>query len=745
MKRLFSFAAALGEGVEPFWVPGLAAALLFLGKHFLPLQGEGYEWAQYLVLGVVFPVLLLAVQWLRRPAWWPEAATRGLRLALALGCLLPWKYLFKGSAGFWLLLLGAGQVLLLGAFAFRRRAGGAARAAVACALLLSAWLVAARWLWWKPLDVWAAASAYSACVLAAAVLLAAYCFARLGDRSAGPSFDVFALAGGRFAPPAGLRRAAAALRDVPALAVLALASVYVHGSGMHYVPGNPHAYTAHHHWGAVVGSAHFVRQGGWLLWDAPSQYGFLSTLAIARLPIRDVWQSAYTLNAILYVLTSSFLFLLLRTLRPGPAHYVFSLLLTLAAVFLLPGLPAELTGPFVTPAVGPLRFFWCYALVAVLVGEHRRAAQGEAGTAPLWAGCFAWLAGSFWSAESAVYCAVVWLPAYVVLVLRRARLRQAGGWRALALRLSVPPLLGVAAVAGITAVYRGALGHGPDWRMYIEYCQAMSVFAMLIEPRGAVWVLLLVFLAVATAAAHVLREPDGSRDLPLLLGAGGALWAASSYYVGRSHEINATNLSPFILLAVAATLHVLRRRQEGAAWAAWVRLSFLPVLTMMLVAAFGNAELLAGRLHDFARGYRARIANLLPSADPALKELLAEAGVGAKTPLLFHDNRPAWLHAPPVWEADGRRVTAPPAWMPGGPLTVYIPLPRERCRLYFARFAERTHRSGWLLEPDEPTNDALAWIPAQLAQSHAPGRTLVRGGWRMTWYEYRGGPALAGR
>jgi hypothetical protein len=38
------------------------------------------------------------------------------------------------------------------------------------------------------------------------------------------------------------------------------------------------------HWSVFIGPAEMVRQGGWLLWDVPSQYGFLEYTLIVHFP-----------------------------------------------------------------------------------------------------------------------------------------------------------------------------------------------------------------------------------------------------------------------------------------------------------------------------------------------------------------------------------------------------------------------------------------------------------------------------
>src|SRR5262249_36292573 len=151
--------------------------------------------------------------------------------------------------------------------------------------------------------------------------------------------------------------------------------------------------------------------------------GFLSTVTLAWLPTHSVWQSLYIVQGILLTITGCFLFVVLRSLGQGFMNWLFSLVLALAAVFLVPGRPQDLYG-YDTPAAGPFRFFWCFALLMVLVWQYRRPASMP--SACLVIGCLVWLLGTLWSAESAVYSAVIWLPAYVLLVWCGASKRYPG-------------------------------------------------------------------------------------------------------------------------------------------------------------------------------------------------------------------------------------------------------------------------------------------------------------------------------
>jgi len=125
--------------------------------------------------------------------------------------------------------------------------------------------------------------------------------------------------------------------------------------------------TSIHHWSFYVGPAELVRQGGWLLCDVPSQYGFLNIIIAARLPFASAWTSFYVLDAVCVFVSAALVFFTLRSLRLGRFTGVFAFFVTLAVVYLIPGDYAHLNGPTYFPSVGAFRFLWVELLVAVML------------------------------------------------------------------------------------------------------------------------------------------------------------------------------------------------------------------------------------------------------------------------------------------------------------------------------------------------------------------------------------------
>jgi hypothetical protein len=352
-----------------------------------------------------------------------------------------------------------------------------------------------------------------------------------------------------------------------------------------------------------------------------------------------------------------------------------------------------------------------------------------------------------WSCESAVYCAATWLPAYTLLAWRRAesgasgrsglyRLRLLGGW------LLLPLVLLGGTIGLLELYYRLRLGHAPDWYAFVEYCQAFSsagYMSLPIDFDGAVWSLVVVLCAVATLGAGFLRDP--SLRLPAaLLGAWGAAWSSASYFVGRSHEVNATNLCPLLCLAIAVILSLLSGGQAPQRMSALVRVSLLPLLAIILTTGFGEQAIVREFTRSLGRGYSWHVEDQCPVLDPGLAQLFAAAQLKEEEPL-YRMDFPLSIHL--CNTPDGRSLSQMPAWLCATDNGPFFPLSPERRAVYASRFIARQPRSGWLLSgPFSKSGFAQALYPGLevLARTHVPTRLFRKGDWQLTWCELRPAP-----
>jgi hypothetical protein len=707
---------ALARALESLWVCGLLLLQIVWVGGALPLSGKRWEWAQYLLLGVLFPALLLGACFVGRCLPRHDGKLTLIKVGLGAGCLLLIGFYFSAAAiehvwPVWLFFVVT--LLALWVVSPQCRPGstsGGPPAYLPAGLLLSAVVVLAFSGWVPDPLPWIFGNAWHFGGLTLALLLS---FCHL------------------LRPLDGSRKATVLER---AAHVAAVAAIVLLSFGWQ----RPCDWTAWHHWGAQAGPPEMVRQGGWLLWDTPSQYGFLCPLALASLPTDNVYESLYLVNGALISLTGIFLFALFRTTGRGWLNYWFSLALALATL-----LSIHLQW-FLGPSNGPLRYGWCFALMALLWAAVRRPdPDDKPGRRLLVGGCFLWLLGSLWSFDSAVYVTAVWIPAFFVLVARRSlalekssssKLRVA---RTAAAWLLLPPALLLTAAAGIEAWYRLWLGHGPDWYAYAEHALAFSggFAARPISSHGPVWILLLVFGVIATILAACLARGARGVEVAAAAGALGLVWGTASYFVTRGGDGVFTVTIPMLVIALGVAVHLSLAGKSSAGVSLLPRISLAALLILIFPLAIIKLEYPATQEHlqPWARLPTLHIERYMPPLDPSVHGFLLSAGVQPDDPLVVFDGTD--MLNPLRFYPDARGRTVPkrhPSWLPLPSPSVIIPLPPERVIAYMDRFLDRHPGGGWLLRRQGPS---LTGILERLSRSHHVTRSIANAMWELSWYE----------
>jgi hypothetical protein len=733
---------AAGGDLKPLWVGGLALLCVWLGSFLwgsaLHLQNEAYEWAIYLTLGTIYPALLLIFSTPKLFSRTEAIPAENIKLALGLFLLVFSVAFVINQHQYTAFTLAIAHLSLM--LISLRKTGRQIKPGsmlIVFLVVVIAWTISARLLWWSSFGAWffdtdsrvEVVYRFLVCLLSLLLVYFNLTFTWKEEARSRSSF----------------RWAA----NLAAILIIGVASVR---SDQLF---NAMSYS---HWGVVVGPAEMVRQGGWLFWDVPSQYGFLNILLVAILPVKSVWQSTYIINSALLFMSALFLFFLLRALRPGLVNFCFALFTTLAAVFLIAGWPPALLGPQVFPSLGPFRFICCYALLLVLLWDFQRGGEESSWRIPM-VGSVVWLIGTLWSSESAVYCAAIWLPAYALIILRKTsspqpeRKTESSRTRTVIFRALIPPVMLAGALGLITVYYLVGLGHAPDWQGFYEYSLAFTggFLSIPMDVSGPVWVIFLVFCALSTLVVYFLRRGLRHRAMSLIAGTWGALWSISSYFVSRSHPNNATVLAPMLCLAIGVILYLLAVHKERDPWAALIRMSLVPVLTVLLTATFGNASFLRLYLSSPKVGYEGDINSHLPRLDPSLLELFREAQIRPSDPLIYSAIRFKAVEPaadglkhdggvmPPAWPmSDGEAFASYKTWLPTMPFVLFDPLPEVRKQVYMARFAERRHLSGWLIQnKKEAPYTASAWFYNQIMRTHAPTKWFENEDWQLIWFEYK--------
>jgi hypothetical protein len=687
---------SLAAELVPMWPAGAGLALALAGS-WPHLGAADAAWRSYAILGAAVTAYFVSA-WLWRDARF--VALTGLQFAVSAIALV-------SAAVFVLLhpspvvLAGAAlQLLVVQRLAVLNGQPLSPARLVALFLVgLVAWTAGASLIWWWPLPAWVLGSPYSVAIAILAFYLVAVEFWR-ADR-ASPS----------------LRRVLGYVVTPVVLSLFAIAS---------FATGPLFDTDSFHHWGFYTGTAELIRQGGWLLWDVPSQYGFLDELLIARLPL-SIWESLYLLNAIFNFALACLVFCAFRRRDGGLFNMLLTLVLVLALVFLRTAVAPSGLGPEIYPSTGGLRFLW---LIAVMWMAFLTARRDAGGRRPLLvAGTLLWLIGFLWSSESAIYCSVVWLPAYFLFTLTaapRERLRLAA-W------LALPAAALAAAALIIVAWYAVGLGRLPDVAGYVEYglSYRAGVGAPLPVP-GGVWVLFIGLSITVIAALQMLRDREGDRAKAIAqMAFAASVWVAGSYLISREHPNNVWNVAAVFGVALALSF---RLRVWNGSFGRGVdlplRFAAAPLLVFLIIGGagyrFGVANALAVPVRDVAH-----VESRLPAADPSLRDLLVEAGVRPDDPIVYLSPGVASTLLPATNGLAGGR-----AWLPVMPLGELDILPQARRVVYIDRFLHdpAEPHSGWLVAP--AASDAeVDWLRGVIEHTHEVRATYINPSWRIDWYE----------
>ncbi|MDQ3081356.1 MAG: hypothetical protein M3R07_03985 [Gemmatimonadota bacterium] len=699
-------------------------------------QRETVEWLVYVFLGTAFPVIAAVLAW-HGPRIFPARVSRiahGMLAGfLAVACIVFLTAL--GPAAFLLSVALAVLTLTCAGLLRQRRETDIATLAVSAVALTGVWASALTLASWTDHWAWATHSIRPMVVLAG---LAAAAVATLPAREDGQEKT---------------RQLSFSLSPRDTLPLLAFVVLSFRTTPI----------VEFYHWSFWTGPIESIRQGGWLLWDVPSQYGFLSLVTPALVPVADAWQALYLLQAMLYVAVAIAIYVVLKGLRPGVTASALAFAFTAAALFFRPRTSALILPAQMTPAGGPMRFVWCYAILAVLLWKYRR---GDSVSPRRFAitGTLVWIASVAWSAESAIYCTSAWVGALGVFVLQRAfagpvrtggkvagpsaSTRDGDGvdHRGAVARQVVKHVAGalallvgavVAAVAVITAVYRAANGHGPDWASYYEYALLFSggYSALPIDGNGAVWYLIVLFAAVSTAVVQFLSLDPRHPRLFVAVGAWGTIWAVSSYFVSRSHPVNLLSLVPLLVFALAIVLH-LTRSLSSAYWVQLVRFAAVPLICVppaLTLSHAGFVPLLTERQTPMSE-----LTAQVPAMDSSLAALAVRAGMKPSDPVFFTSDGRYLL---PRWPElkDGIAETNKLAWMPKN-YEMISTLPPERRDAYITRFSNRIGRGGWLVQKKSEINPGYESVVRLIEETFVPVESFENAEWVIRRYGIKAQP-----
>lgn len=436
-----------------------------------------------------------------------------------------------------------------------------------------------------------------------------------------------------------------------------------------------------HHWTCYVGPVDLIRQGGQLLWDVPSQYGFLNILIAAALPIQSSWESVYLLAGTTQLIMGWALFHHFCGRRSWESVSA-AAILAVIGVFVIPGW--KLTGSLMYPSVSALRFLWVVLMIICLF--RLSTAEGKRRQMHFHVLNALWLAGVLWAFESAYYCSVTLGSFLVAEYFSNVRITR----RYLAqLKLFLEPaVMLITAVVGIWLFYAVQFRHGPDWHGYFEHALAFT------SGFGSIPIVLtgglLYVLAVLALLLRICRVSTCSSVGRAVFGMACGTAAVFSYFVGRSHENNIVNIFPILLSGLVFGCRLMKEGDSVV-----LRTLGVSLMSPVVILGVGNREFFV-HLRNTLAHQQHYVDPLVPALPAKIPQLLARLPLNTKTSVVLADLQGFAFSASDL-PLNNSNLVDMNLWLPLRPLAVLTPLPSERIRTYIERWQKHHPRSGWLI------------------------------------------------
>ena len=325
---------------------------------------------------------------------------------------------------------------------------------------------------------------------------------------------------------------------------------------------------AMYHWQPYVGVIEMMGQGGFLLWDTPSTYGFLSLITPYLIPFGDAWQKIYVLNGALRLLFGFVVFSVLWN-KKGFIWYLISIGLTLALVYYLPG-GHQVANSATTLSGGAMRFIWVVLLIYIITIIRDKDIKAQVVViTPIW------LVGFLWSFESALFVTAVLGP-YVLyhLFINPEKFFDHLKY------FSIIPLSLVVVVFLMSFFYFFRLGHLPDYFAFIEevFNNVSGYYSELFTMNSPLWIHTIIL-------SWLLSQIHKNKNIHILFSIWIGMWAVLSFNIGQSVEVNLLKILVIYIFGLFLSFKILDDNNEKK-----LIYHFIPLFVMILTTTFGNPK-----------------------------------------------------------------------------------------------------------------------------------------------------------
>lgn len=435
------------------------------------------------------------------------------------------------------------------------------------------------------------------------------------------------------------------------------------------------------HWQAFTGTIEMMQNNGYLLWDTPSQYGFLSLIFIYLVPSADPWMKFYLLNGILTFITSLLFFRLLWN-KNNLAWYILAFLISWSLMYIMTsGYPFANSSS--TPSSGPIRFFWLILLSFSIVSlkNHKIFIQLII-ILPLW------LIGFLWSFESAFYVSSIIFPylIYILFFLNYSFLKR------IIFFLSFPFFLLLTSIV-IFIYYNLSIGHFPDLYSFVEYTISFrqGFYAEEINFLGGLWIPILILSWIIIK----ISDSDNVKDKFLIFSIWCGLWSVCSYGVGRSLDIVFFKQSYLYIFFLFLVIKLIGFKKTKIYF-------FSPIFIILIVFTFTNSSFFQ-HLHQTISNQDYSLKNTNHHVTKDYNEILTIINPG-KIPVIYMEpGRHKYYNSKKEYKNQNTgqiQYLNNKIWLPIHPATIMDPLIHKRRIVYVERWIERHNiDKGWIINP----------------------------------------------
>ena len=285
-----------------------------------------------------------------------------------------------------------------------------------------------------------------------------------------------------------------------------------------------------HHWQGIVGPLKMMGQGGHLLWNVPSQYGFLNMIIAYLIPFEDAWFRLYFFNSLLKLLFSMLFFYVVWNKRDNIYWYIISFLISYSLLFLTLG-GGSFSSPSITPSTGPLRYICVLVLLYVIfISANNNLKTQVFRFLPIW------LIGTLWSFESAVYVSATILPFVIVNLFSHQT--ELNLFRRIYYLVILPLLSLLIIILLIILYYKIKLNIYPDFFAFIEtsfsWLSGKSNRIATFDYTGPIWIPI-IYLSIVISFFFQHKK---SKNNYLIFSFISFFIAILSYSVGNSHNVS---------------------------------------------------------------------------------------------------------------------------------------------------------------------------------------------------------------